>query len=151
MKRSTLNIENRKAYYDYFVQDTIECGVELFGNEVKSIKSGMCNLKNSWAHIVNNEILVIGMQITPWETTNRFDIHKNRDIKLLLHKSEIQKLKNQVEHNGITLIPLKVYEQHGKIKVLLGVCKGKHSYDKRETLKAKEAEREISHKIRYVI
>lgn len=138
-----LSIENRKAYHDYFVQDTIECGVELLGNEVKSIKSGMCNIKDSWAHITNNEILVTGMHITPWETSNRFDIKKDRDIKLLLHKNEIRKLKGLTERDGMTLIPVKVYAKQGRIKVLLGICKGKHNYDKREALKKKDTERAI--------
>lgn len=141
--KGNVNIENRKAYHDYFVEETYECGIELRGNEVKSIKSGMCNLKDAWAYVENGQVYLKGMHITPWETANRFDIDADRDKRLLLHKSEIRKLKTEVEREGKTLVPVKVYVKQGLVKVLLGLCKGKHNYDKRHTIKERDVKREM--------
>lgn len=138
-----MNIENRKARHDYFVDEQIECGIVLKGNEVKSIKAGMCNIKDSWAYIENGEVFIKGMFIAPWHTANYFDISESRDRKLLLHKAQIRKLHEAVKQKGVTLIPLLVSVERGLVKVRLGVCRGKHTYDKRETLKKKEAEREM--------
>lgn len=143
-----ITIENRKAYYDYYVLESLECGIELKGNEVKSIKSGKANIKDSWCRIVNNEIFVMGMHISKWDTSNMFDIDEQRVKKLLLHKNEINKIANKVKLEGVTLIPLKVYVKQGKIKVMLGICKGKHIYDKRKVEADKQAKRDIDRAVR---
>lgn len=143
-----ITIENRKAYYDYYVLESLECGIELKGNEVKSIKSGKANIKDAWCRVVNNEMFIMGMHISKWDTSNMFDIDEQRVKKLLLHKNEINKIANQVKLNGVTLIPLKVYVKQGKIKVMLGICKGKHNYDKRKVEADKQAKRDIDRAVR---
>ena len=131
-------IENRQARHEYFVDDTIECGISLVGNEVKSIRAGMANLKTSWVDIQEEELYLKGMHVPAWETTNKYDIDDNRDRKLLLHKKEISQLSEKIKQAGKTLVPLKVYfNDRGKCKVLVGICTGKKLYDKRQT--AKEA------------
>lgn len=131
-------IENRQARHEYFVDDTIECGISLVGNEVKSIRAGMANLKTSWVDIQEGEMYLKGMHVSAWETTNKFDIDENRDRKLLVHKKEIRQLSEKIKQAGKTLVPLKVYfNDRGKCKVLVGICTGKKLYDKRQT--AKEA------------
>lgn len=131
-------IENRQARHEYFVDDTIECGISLVGNEVKSIRAGMANLKTSWVDIQEEELYLKGMHVSAWETTNKFDIDENRDRKLLIHKKEIRQLSEKIKQAGKTLVPLKVYfNDRGKCKVLVGICTGKKLYDKRQT--AKEA------------
>lgn len=131
-------IENRQARHEYFVDDTIECGISLVGNEVKSIRAGMANLKTSWVDIQEEELYLKGMHVSAWETTNKFDIDENRDRKLLVHKKEIRQLSEKIKQAGKTLVPLKVYfNDRGKCKVLVGICTGKKLYDKRQT--AKEA------------
>lgn len=131
-------IENRQARHEYFVDDTIECGISLVGNEVKSIRAGMANLKTSWVDIQEEELYLKGMHVSAWETTNKFDIDENRDRKLLVHKKEIRQLSEKIKQAGKTLVPLKVYfNNRGKCKVLVGICTGKKLYDKRQT--AKEA------------
>ena len=137
-------IENKKAYHDYFVEDTLECGISLYGNEVKSIRLGMASIKEAWCHIQNGNLMLRGMLITKWETTNKFDADERRERQLLAHKKEIQKLANAVAQDGITLIPLKVYFSNGKCKVLVGICKGKHNFDKRNTLRERTINRDIS-------
>ena len=131
-------IENRQARHEYFVDDTIECGISLVGNEVKSIRAGMANLKTSWVDIQEGEMYLKGMHVSAWETTNKFDIDENRDRKLLVHKKEIRQLSEKIKQAVKTLVPLKVYfNDRGKCKVLVGICTGKKLYDKRQT--AKEA------------
>lgn len=131
-------IENRQARHEYFVDDTIECGISLVGNEVKSIRAGMANLKTSWVDIQEEELYLKGMHVSAWETTNKFDVDENRDRKLLVHKKEIRQLSEKIKQAGKTLVPLKVYfNDRGKCKVLVGICTGKKLYDKRQT--AKEA------------
>lgn len=131
-------IENRQARHEYFVDDTIECGISLVGNEVKSIRTGMANLKTSWVDIQEGEMYLKGMHVSAWETTNKFDIDEDRDRKLLVHKKEIRQLSEKIKQAGKTLVPLKVYfNDRGKCKVLVGICTGKKLYDKRQT--AKEA------------
>lgn len=131
-------IENRQARHEYFVDDKIECGISLVGNEVKSIRAGMANLKTSWVDIQEGELYLKGMHVSAWETTNKFDIDENRDRKLLVHKKEIRQLSEKIKQAGKTLVPLKVYfNDRGKCKVLVGICTGKKLYDKRQT--AKEA------------
>lgn len=138
-----ITIENRQVRHEYFIDSTYEAGVELKGNEVKSIRSGMMNLKGSWISIENGECFLKGANITPWETSNTFDIKQNRDIKLLLHKKEIRELGEAVKIKGKTLVPIKVYfGNSGKCKVQVGVCTGKKLHDKRESAKAATMKRE---------
>lgn len=136
-------IENKKAYHDYFVDETLECGISLRGNEVKSIRDGKCSIKEAWCRVQNNQLVIRGMHISQWNTANSFDVDEDRERVLLAHKKEIIKLGASAEQDGISLIPLKVYFSNGKCKVLVGVCKGKHNYDKRETLKARQVKRDI--------
>lgn len=133
-----MEILNRKARFSYFVEEEIECGIELFGTEVKSIREGSCNIKDSYAYIRNNEVFVINMFVKKYKEGNIFNRDELRQRKLLLHKKEILKLKQKIEREGYTLIPLKVYFKRNKVKILLGVCKGKKNYDKREALKDKD-------------
>ena len=144
-----MNIENKKAYHDYFVDEKIECGISLRGNEVKSIRSGMCNIKEAWCQIQDNNLVIRGMHISRWNTSNMFDVDENRERQLLAHKREILKLKQRVQEKGVTLIPLKVYfTSRGKCKVEIGVCRGKHNYDKRQDLKDKQIKRDIEREMK---
>lgn len=138
-----MQIENKKAYHDYFVEDTVECGIALKGNEVKSIRSGMCSIKEAWCTIQNGNLVVRGMHITKWSTANDFDVDEDRERQLLAHKREIIKLADKIKLEGVTLIPLKVYFVKNKCKILVGVCRGKHNYDKREAIKDKQVKRDI--------
>lgn len=144
-----MNIENKKAHHDYFVDEKIECGISLRGNEVKSIRSGMCNIKEAWCQIQDNDLVIRGMHISRWNTSNMFDVDENRERQLLAHKREILKLKQRVQEKGVTLIPLKVYfTSRGKCKVEIGVCRGKHNYDKRQDLKDKQIKRDIEREMK---
>lgn len=138
-----MEIDNKKAYHDYFIDDKLECGISLKGNEVKSIRQGKCNIKDAWCRVQNNQLVIRGMHISKWETANMFDIDENRERVLLAHKREIIKLSEKVKLDGISLIPLKIYFKDGKVKVLLGVCRGKHNFDKRNTLKERQVDRDI--------
>lgn len=133
---------NKKAYHDYFILENIEAGIELFGTEVKSIRAGKINLKDSWCSFKNGEVFANGMHINPYEMGNIFNRDPLRPKKLLLHKKEINRLFGQTKQQGLTLIPLSVYFSKGKAKVKLGLCKGKKLYDKRETAARKDAERQ---------
>lgn len=137
-----MEIENRKAKFDYFIEDTYEAGIVLKGTEIKSIREGKCNLKDSYALIRNNEVFLINVHISSYDKGNLFNHKETRTRKLLLNKREILKLKNKIEIDGYTLIPLKIYFKNGKAKVLIGVAKGKKNYDKRETIKKRDIERE---------
>lgn len=144
-----MNIENKKAYHDYFVDEKIECGISLRGNEVKSIRNGMCNIKEAWCQIQDNNLVIRGMHISRWNTSNMFDVDENRERQLLAHKREILKLKQRVQEKGVTLIPLKVYfTSRDKCKVEIGVCRGKHNYDKRQDLKDKQIKRDIEREMK---
>lgn len=141
---NTVEIKNKKAYHDYFVDEVLECGISLLGNEVKSIRDGKCNIKEAWIRIQNNSLVIRGMHISRWGTANIFDVDENRERQLLAHKCEIAKLSDAVSQQGVTLVPLKVYfTDRGKCKVLVGVCRGKHNYDKREALKERQTKRDI--------
>ena len=140
--------QNRKAYHDYFVEEKYECGIALFGTEVKSIRLGKVNLKESWAQIRKGEVWVEGMHISPYEQGNIFNRDPLRAKKLLLHRSEIRKLDGLVMRQGFTLIPLEMYLKDGKVKVQLGLCKGKQIHDKRESLAKKDSDREIQRALR---
>ena len=137
-----IEIKNRKAYFDYFIEKEIECGIVLTGTEVKSIRKGSCNLKDTYARIKNGEVFLINMFISPYEEGNRFNVPERRERKLLLKKYEIVKLKGEVFKDGYSLIPLKLYFKGNNVKILLGLCKGKKLYDKRETIKERDLKRE---------
>ncbi|MBR4622432.1 MAG: SsrA-binding protein SmpB [Ruminococcus sp.] len=143
-KKGTKQIaDNRKARHDYFVLEQIECGIELVGTEVKSIRRGAVNLKDSWCSIDNGEMWVKGMHISPYEQGNIFNRDPMRVRKLLLHKKEINRLFGKVKQEGLTLIPLALYFKGSRVKVALGLCKGKKLYDKREDMANKAAARDI--------
>lgn len=139
---------NRKAYHDYFIEETIEAGIELKGTEVKSVRLGHVNLKDSFARVENGEVFLYNMHISPYEKGNIFNVDPMRDRKLLLHKHEINRLAGYVQQKGYTLIPLKIYLKRGKIKVELAVAKGKKLYDKREAIAKRDAELEIRKKMK---
>ena len=133
---------NKKAYHDYFVEDTYEAGIELVGTEVKSLRMGKCSIKEAFVRIKDGEVLVYGMNISPYEKGNIFNRDPLRIRKLLLHKNEIRKLNAQVTQQGYTLIPLKVYFKGSLCKVEVGLCKGKKLYDKRDDIAKKDQRRE---------
>lgn len=135
--------QNRKASHDYYILDTIEAGVALTGTEIKSVRAGRINLKDGFAQIKNGEAWLMNVHISEYTQGNRFNHDPLRNRKLLLHKKQIVRLANETSGKGITLVPLKVYLKNGFAKVLIGVAQGKHSYDKRETIKRRDQEREI--------
>ena len=140
--------QNRKAFHDYFIEEKLECGVALFGTEVKSIRQGKVNLKESWAQIRKGEVWVEGMHISPYEQGNIYNRDPLRAKKLLLHRSEIRKLDSLVMRQGFTLIPLELYFRDGRVKVQLGLCKGKQLHDKRDSMAKKDSDREIQRALR---
>ena len=140
--------QNRKAFHDYFVEEKVECGIALFGTEVKSIRQGKVNLKESWAQIRKGEVWVEGMHISPYEQGNIFNRDPMRPKKLLLHRNEIRKLDGLVMRQGYTLIPLELYFRDGRVKVQLGLCKGKQLHDKRDSLAKRDSDREIRRALR---
>ncbi len=133
--------QNRKARHDYFIEDTYECGIELVGTEVKSIRGGKVNLKDSYAKVRNGEIFVVGIHISPYEQGNIFNRDPFRDRRLLLHKSEIRKLTAATMQDGLALVPLSLYFKDGRVKVELAIAKGKKLYDKRHTIAERDAKR----------
>ena len=135
--------ENRKARHDYFIHEAYEAGLELFGTEVKSLRAGKANLKDSYAEIKNGELFLQNMHISPYEQGNIFNHEPLRPQRLLMHKGEILKLFGKTREKGFTLIPLKVYFKRGRAKVELALASGKHTYDKRQDLAAKAAKREV--------
>ena len=144
-----MEILNRQANHNYFVSDTYEAGIALTGTEIKSIRMGKCNIKDSYAIIKNSEIFLLNAHISAYDKGNIFNHEETRTRKLLLHKKEILKLMNNVNLDGYTLIPLKIYFVKGRAKVLLGVCKGKKNYDKKETLKERDIQREIAQNTKF--
>ncbi|MBR5251359.1 MAG: SsrA-binding protein SmpB [Oscillospiraceae bacterium] len=134
---------NRVVRHEYFVLETYECGIELFGTEIKSIRNGSVNLKESWADVQNGEIFVYGMHISPYEKGNIFNRDPFRVRKLLLHKKEIVKLASKIKQDGLTLVPLSLYYKGQRVKLELGLCKGKKLYDKREDIAKRDAKRNI--------
>ncbi len=137
-----MEVRNKKAYFDYYIESEIEAGIELLGTEIKSVRKGSVQLKDSYIYIKNNEAFVINMHIAKYEEGNRFNHDEERTRKLLLHKKEIKKLKEAVSKDGYSIVPLKLYLKHGLAKLLIGVAKGKKNYDKRAVLKKKSEERE---------
>ena len=135
--------QNKKARHDYFVLETYEAGIELFGTEVKSIRKGRVNLKDSWCSIDDGEIFVKGMHVSPYEQGNIFNREPLRDRKLLMHRREILKLQGLVQQKGYTIVPLSLYFSGSHVKVEVGLCRGKKLYDKRETDAKREADRDM--------
>ena len=140
--------QNRKAWHDYFVEDKMECGIVLFGTEVKSVRQGKVNLKESWVRVHNGEVWAEGMHISPYEQGNIYNRDPLRDKKLLLHRSEIRKLDSQIMRQGYTLVPLELYLKDGRVKMELGVCRGKQIHDKRDTIAKRDSDREIRRALR---
>ncbi|MBR5220158.1 MAG: SsrA-binding protein SmpB [Clostridia bacterium] len=134
---------NKKAYHDYFVDETMEAGIQLFGTEVKSLRCGGVNLKDSYCSIEDGELFVTGMHISPYEKGNIYNRDPLREKKLLMHKREILRLLGKVGQEGVTLVPLSLYFKGSRVKVELGICRGKKLYDKREDLAKKQANRDI--------
>ena len=144
-----MEITNRKARFDYEIEDEYEAGIVLKGTEIKSIRNGKANIKDSYAIIRNNELYLLNTHISLYEEGNRFNHEETRTRKLLMHKREILKLKDKIEKEGYTLIPLKMYFKGSILKVLIGLAKGKKSYDKREAIKKRDTEREMQKIIKY--
>lgn len=140
--------ENRKAWHDYFIEESLEAGISLVGTEVKSIRGGKANLKDSYADIKNGEVFVCNMHISPYEQGNIFNKDPLRERKLLLHKSEISKLIGFTAQKGYTLVPVSLYLKNGRVKVQLAIARGKKDYDKRDSMLEKEAKRDIDRQIK---
>lgn len=137
-----MEIKNRKAYYDYSFEEELEVGIELKGTEIKSLRNGSGDLKDSFAVVKNGEVFLLNMYIAKYEEGNQFNHDERRTKKLLLHKKEIKNLAELIGRDGYTLVPLKLYFKRNKAKILLGVGRGKKTYDKREVIKARDLERE---------
>ena len=133
---------NKKAYHDFFIDETYECGIALHGTEVKSMRMGKCSIKEAFVRIEDGEVYVYGMHISPYEKGNIFNKDPLRVKKLLLHKYEINKLLGKIKEKGYTLVPLQVYFKDGKVKVEIGLARGKKLYDKREAIAKKDQRRE---------
>lgn len=140
--------QNKKAYHDYFIDDVIECGMVLSGTEIKSVRAGKVNLKESYAVIKNGEVWICGMHISPYEQGNIYNKDPLRDRKLLLHRSQIDKLLGMIKQKGLTLVPTEIYLFNGRAKLGLAVARGKKLYDKREAMAQKEASREIDRRLK---
>lgn len=144
MKESTKTIaQNKKAHHDYFVLESYEAGIELCGTEVKSLRAGRVNLKDSWCNIVDGEIFVNGMHISPYDHGNVFNRDPMRVRRLLMHKKEILKLFGTLQQQGLSLIPISLYFKGSKVKMQVGLCKGKKLYDKRASMAERDAKRNI--------
>lgn len=147
-KNSNSLADNRKARHDYFIEEVLEAGLELVGTEVKSIRNGKCNLKDCYADISNGEVFIKNMHISPYEQGNIFNVDPLRERKLLLHKQEIFRLLGLSQRDGYSLIPLSLYLKNGRVKVALGVCKGKKNYDKRDSMLEKAHKRDIDREMK---
>ncbi len=140
--------QNKKAYHDYFVDEKYEAGIELFGTEVKAIRGGGINLKDSYCQVQGGELYAIGIHVSPYEHGNIFNREPLRDRRLLMHKREIMKLQGLISQKGYTLVPLSVYFKNAKLKVELGLCRGKKLYDKRDSIAKAESDREIERRMK---
>lgn len=140
--------KNKKAWHDFFVDDTFEAGIELFGTEVKSIRAGEVNLKDSWCEVKNGELFVNGMHISPYEKGNIFNRDPIRVRRLLLHKREIMKLSAAVSQQGAALVPLELYFSGSRVKMAVGLCRGKKLYDKRDDMARRDANRDIERSLK---
>ncbi len=140
--------QNKKARHDFFVEESLECGIELKGTEVKSMRQGKVNLKESFAMVKGGEVFVLGMHISPYEQGNIFNTDPLRPKRLLLHKSQIRKLQSQVQRQGYALVPLDVYLKDGRMKMNLGVCVGKHLHDKRASTAERDVKMDMARRVR---
>ena len=143
-----MEIINRKARFDYFIEEEYEAGIALTGTEIKSIRNGNCNIKDCYGIVKNGEIFLLNMYIGEYKEGNIFNHDETRSRKLLLHKKEIKKISQQIELNGLTLVPLKGYFKDNYFKILLGVCRGKKTFDKREAIKERDIHREVLRNIK---
>ncbi len=140
--------ENRKARYQYTIEDTLECGIELKGTEVKSMRDGKFSFSDSYGRIINNELYLVGFHISPYAFGNIHNHDPDRNRRLLVHKQEIKKFKRKIDERGYTLIPLKFYLKKGKVKLLIGIGKGKQAQDKRESIKKRDQMRDAEREFR---
>ena len=140
--------QNRRAYHDYFIEEKYEAGLALTGTEVKSIRAGKASLREGYARIANGEAWLLGVHISPYETGNRWNHDPVRDRKLLLHRNEISTLTGKVKARGLTLVPLRIYSRRGKLKVELGLARGKKLWDKRDATAERDARRELDRAVR---
>ena len=147
-KGSKIIAQNKKAWHDYFIDEKYEAGIALFGTEVKSIRAGAVNLKDSYCSVKNGELYMLGVHISPYEKGNIFNREPRRERKLLMHKREIMKINGMLTQKGYTLVPLSLYFSGKNVKVELGLCRGKKLYDKRDSIAAKEVNREIDRKMK---
>ena len=147
-KGGRLIAQNKKAYHDYFIEESYEAGIELIGTEVKSIRAGKANLKDSYAEVRNGEIWVRNMHVSPYEQGNIFNKDPMRDRRLLLHKFQIANLTKYVTQSGYTMVPLSLYLKNGRVKVNIAVVRGKKNYDKRDALREKDAKRTIERELK---
>lgn len=143
-----MEIYNRRARHDYFIEEEYECGIVLTGTEIKSIRDGKCNLKDCYAIVRNYELYLLNMFISHYKEGNIFNHSETRTRKLLMHKKEILKLNDKIRLEGYTLIPLKLYFKNNKAKILLGLCKGKKNYDKRESIKERDIKRQVEKSVK---
>ena len=143
-----MEILNKRARFDYFIEEEIEAGIVLTGTEIKSIRAGKCNIKDCYGVVKNGEVFLLNMYIAQYKEGNIFNHEETRSRKLLLHKKEIKKITQAIELNGLTLVPLKGYFNDNKFKILLGICKGKKNFDKRETIKDRDIKREVAKNIK---
>lgn len=139
---------NKKAFHDYFIEDRLEVGMELIGSEVKSLKAGKVSIKESFVRIINNEVFVMNLNITPWEYGSVYNPDESRVRRLLLHKKEIRKFAEKVKQDGYTILPLSIYTKGGLVKMEIALGKGKKNYDKRETLAKKDQQRQMDRAIK---
>lgn len=140
---------NKKAFFDYFIEDKVEAGIELVGSEVKSAKAGRLSIKEAFVRIINGEIFIMGMSIVPWTFGSVYNPEERRVRKLLLHKKEISKLHEKVSQKGYTIVPIDVHLSKGYVKITIAVAKGKKNYDKREAIAKRETERKIDRLVKY--
>lgn len=143
-----MEIVNRKAQHDYFVEEILEAGIVLTGTEIKSIRAGNCNIKDCYGIVKNHEVYLLNMFVSPYKEGNIFNHEETRSRKLLLHKKEIKKIESAIEMKGLTLVPLKLYFKDNYLKVSLGICRGKKDYDKRESIKERDMKREALRNIK---
>lgn len=148
-KEIKLVSNNKKAYHDFFIDETYEAGIVLTGTEIKSVRMGKISIKESYVKIRNGEVIIIGMNISPYEQGNRFNVDPMRERKLLLHKQEIRKMKSATDLKGLTIVPLKMYiNEEGKAKVEIGIARGKKNYDKREDIAKRDAKRDMDRRMK---
>ena len=143
-----MEILNKRAKFDYFIEEEYEAGIVLTGTEIKSVRDGKCNIKDCYGIVKNGEVYLLNMYIDQYKEGNIFNHNETRSRKLLLHKKEIKKIAQAIEVNGLTLVPIKGYFKDNRFKILLGVCRGKKNFDKRETIKERDIKREVAKNIK---